>query len=256
MEISIIIPFHNEEENAEGVIEELQSIHPEAEIIAVDDGSDDGTAAILGRQDGIVITTLPRRCGQSAALYRGMMAARGDVLVLVDGDGQTSIPDIEKLLAYIPEYDFVNGYRATRMDSWSRRMASRWANQVRQRILRDGIRDTGGSPKVFKRECLPYLAPLDGMHRFIPAMLKHAGFRIQEVPVSHRPRTAGTNKYGTWSRGLRGTLDLMGMRWFLGRRFENLGGPQLRPEKPGDGEASGSPGKDAPSVRGDGNPRL
>ena len=224
MEISIIVPFYNEEENAEGVIQEIQSVHPEAEIIAVDDGSRDQTNDILIRQKGIHLITLPQRAGQSAALYQGMAAARGDILVLIDGDGQTSIPDIQKLLSYIPEYDFVNGHRTTRMDSWARRMASRFANQTRQRILHDGIKDTGGSPKILKRECLPYLAPLDGMHRFIPAMLVHAGFRIQEVSVSHRPRLAGRNKYGLWQRAVRGSLDLVGMRWFLGRRFDDLGG--------------------------------
>jgi len=230
MKISIIIPFYNEEENAEGVIQEIQSIHPEAEIVAVDDGSLDGTNAILTRQNGIRLIALPQRSGQSAALYQGMTAARGDVLVLIDGDGQTSIPDIQKLLSYVPEYDFVNGHRATRMDSWSRRMASRIANQTRQRILHDGIKDTGGSPKVLKRECLPYLAPLDGMHRFIPAMLAHAGFRIREVPVSHRPRLAGRNKYGLWQRAIRGSLDLVGMRWFLGRRFDDLGENRIKQE--------------------------
>jgi dolichol-phosphate mannosyltransferase len=228
MEISIIIPFHNEAENAEGVIQEIQSLHPEAEIIAVDDGSQDQTHEILIRQKGIQLITLPQRAGQSAALYHGMTAARGDILVLIDGDGQTSIPDIEKLLSYIPEYDFVNGHRATRMDSWSRRMASRFANQTRQRILHDGVKDTGGSPKILKRECLPYLAPLDGMHRFIPAMLVHAGFRIREVSVSHRPRLAGRNKYGLWPRAVRGSLDLLGMRWFLRRRFGDLRGNGIR----------------------------
>ena len=225
MRISIIIPFCNEEENAEGVIKELQSTHPSAEIIAVDDGSRDQTPAVLARQSGIRVITLPLRSGQSAALYRGLMEASGDVLVLIDGDGQTSIPDIHKLVDCLPEYDFVNGCRTTRMDSPSRRWASGVANMIRQGILHDGSRDTGGSPKVLKRECLPYLAPLDGMHRFIPALLTHAGFRTLEVPVLHRPRTAGRNKYGLWKRAVQGTLDLIGMRWFLGRRFDGQSGP-------------------------------
>ena len=226
MHISIIIPFCNEEPNVEDVIQEVQSIHPTAEIIAIDDGSRDQTGAVLARQSGIHLITLPIRSGQSAALHRGIMQARGDILVLIDGDGQTSIPDIQRLIDYLPEYDFVNGCRQDRMDSWARRTASRIANTIRQRILHDGIHDTGGSPKVMKRECVPYLAPIDGMHRFIPAMLMHAGFRTLEVPVAHRARTGGRNKYGLWQRAMQGTVDLMGMRWFLARRFEGHNGPQ------------------------------
>ena len=141
MRISIIIPFCNEEENAEGVIKELQSTHPSAEIIAVDDGSRDQTPAVLARQSGIRVITLPLWSGQSAALYRGLMEASGDVLVLIDGDGQTSIPDIQKLVDCLPEYDFVNGCRTTRMDSPSRRWASGVANMIRQGILHDGSRE-------------------------------------------------------------------------------------------------------------------
>ena len=106
MHISIIIPFYNEEGNAEGVIKETQALHPEAEIIAVDDGSTDQTAAVLRRQKNIRLISLPRQSGQSAALYRGIMEAHGDLLVLIDGDGQTHIPDIQKLIAYVPESGF------------------------------------------------------------------------------------------------------------------------------------------------------
>ena len=220
MHISIIIPFYNEEGNAEGVIEEIQTIHPEAEIIAVDDGSTDQTAAVLRRQKNIRLISLPRQSGQSAALYRGIMEAHGDLLVLIDGDGQTSIPDIQKLIAYIPQYDFINGHRVDRMDSWTRRIASRIANATRQRVLHDKVLDTGGSPKVMKRKCVPHLFPIDSMHRFIPAMMVRAGFRTIEVPVSHRPRVHGENKYGFWRRAVRGTMDLIGMKWLLSRRFE------------------------------------
>ena len=200
MHISIIIPFCNEERNVENVIAEIQSTHPEAEIIAVDDGSSDQTLAVLNRQSGIRSIALPQRSGQSAAIYRGLMEARGDILVLIDGDGQTSIPDIKNLIAYIPEYDFVNGNRIARKDSWPRRKASRVANAIRRWVLRDATYDTGGSPKVMKRECLPYLLPFDGMHRFIPAMLLHAGFHTIEIPVAHNPRTQEKNKYGLWRR--------------------------------------------------------
>jgi dolichol-phosphate mannosyltransferase len=220
MHISIIIPFYNEEGNADGVIKEIQALHPEAEIVAVDDGSTDQTSAVLRLQKNIRLISLPRQSGQSVALYRGIMEAHGDLLVLIDGDGQTSIPDIQKLIAYMPQYDFVNGYRVDRMDSSTRRIASWIANTTRQRVLHDKVLDTGGSPKVMKRECVPHLFPIDGMHRFIPAMMVHAGFRTIEVPVSHRPRVHGENKYDLWQRALRGTMDLIGMKWLLSRHFE------------------------------------
>jgi len=220
MHISIIIPLYNEEESAEAVIKEIQATHPDAEIIAVDDGSTDQTAAVLRRQKNIRLISFTQRSGQSAALYRGITEARGEVLVLIDGDGQTSIPDIEKLIAYMPQYDFVNGHRVDRMDSWARRIASRIANGTRQRVLHDNVLDTGGSPKVMKRKCVPYLLPVDSMHRFIPAMMVHAGFLTIEVPVSHRPRAHGENKYGLWQRAVRGTMDLIGMKWLLSRRLE------------------------------------
>ena len=128
MKLSIVIPFHNEEKNVAPVITEVQRFHHEAEIIAVDDGSTDGTAAELGRIDGIVTLRLARQNGQSggqsAALYAGLRRARGDVCVTMDGDGQTSASDIKRLLGYLPEYDFVNGCRANRSDS-SRRSSGR-----------------------------------------------------------------------------------------------------------------------------------
>ena len=123
MNLSIIIPFHNEEENAEAVIGEVFELHPDAEIVTIDDGSTDNTSAVLSQIRGIKVITLPRRTGQSGALYRGLMEARGDILVLMDGDGQSSTPDIERLLKYIPEYDFVNGLRTGRRDSLARRLS-------------------------------------------------------------------------------------------------------------------------------------
>ncbi|MFP6639533.1 MAG: glycosyltransferase, partial [Myxococcota bacterium] len=201
MNLSIIIPFHNEEEDAEAVIGEVLELHPDAEIVAVDDGSTDNTPAVLSQIRGIKVITLPQCIGQSGALYRGLMEARGDILVLMDGDGQSSTPDIERLLKYIPEYDFVNGLRAGRRDSLARRLSSGFANSIRSRFLGDGMRDTGGSPKIMKKICVDHLVAVDGMHRFIPAMLAAAGFRSIEVPVQHRERRHGTTKYTNFQRG-------------------------------------------------------
>ena len=220
MKVSIVIPFHDEEENVGPVLDEVRQAHPDAEVIAVDDHSGDRTPEVLSRQAAVRVIRLPRRLGQSAAVYRGLVEATGDVCVMMDGDGQTSVSDIERLLAYIPEYDFVNGRRAERQDSPARLIASRLANWLRNVFTRDGMKDTGGSPKIMKRECVDYLIPFDGMHRFIPALLVAAGFRSIEVPVAHRERLHGNTHYTNWARGLRGAWDLIGVRWLLGRRID------------------------------------
>ncbi len=220
MRVSIIVPFFNEELNVAPVLEEIRQLHPEAEIIAVDDGSTDGTPAALAKQADVTVLRLPRNCGQSAATYRGLIEATGDVCVLVDGDGQCSVEDIKRLLEHIPEYDFVNGRRANRMDSTSRRIASKVGNGLRNLFTGDGMQDTGGSPKAMKRECVAPLVAFDGMHRFVPAMLHSAGFKMIEIPVAHRQRLHGQTKYTNWGRALRGAWDLIGVRWLMQRKID------------------------------------
>jgi dolichol-phosphate mannosyltransferase len=221
MRISIVIPFYNEAENVAPVIAELQQQHPDAEIVAVDDGSSDDTFDRLSRLAGVRALRLPDNRGQSAAVYHGLRSATGEVCVLIDGDGQSSVSDIKTLLDFIPQYDMVNGCRAgRRQDPVGRVIASRIANRLRSAFTGDGMRDTCGTPKAMKRECVDYLVPFDGMHRFIPALLISSGFRVIEVPVSHRPRLHGRTKHTTTGRALRGVWDLIGVRWLLGRTFQ------------------------------------
>lgn len=221
VKLSIVVPFYNEEKNVAPVLSELQRCHPNAEIIGVDDGSSDGTFDALTALDGVQAHRLPRHMGQSAAIYAGLLRCTGEVCVLMDGDGQSDAADIKLLLGYLPEYDLVNGSRAERrLDPKQRRIASWIANSLRSLFTRDGIRDTGGTPKVMKRECVGHLVPFDGLHRFIPALLKNAGFRVVEVPVSHRPRLHGQTKYTIVSRGLRGAWDLVGVSWLLNRKLD------------------------------------
>ncbi len=239
MRVSIIVPFYNEAENVTPAIEELQLCHPDAEIIAVDDGSTDETPHRLALHEGVRVIRLPHNMGQSAAIYRGLKSATGEVCVLIDGDGQSSVSDIKMLLEYFPAYDFVNGCReGSRRDPIARVLASRLANRVRHWFTRDGMRDTGGTPKAMKRSCVDHLIPFQGLHRFIPAILKHAGFRVIEVPVSHRARLHGRTKYTNAGRALRGIRDLIGVRWLLARA---LGGDALR----SNGDAGPLP-RDAP----------
>jgi len=220
VKLSIVIPFYNEEENVEPVLSEIRRLYPEAQVIAVDDCSTDGTYTVLHSQPNIQVERLPLHLGQSAAIYRGLSLATGEVCVLMDGDGQTSASDISLLLEHFPDYDFVNGYRVRRSDKPSRVIASRVANFVRNLFTRDGMRDTGGTPKAMKRECVRHLVPFDGLHRFIPAMLRSAGFRVLEVPVSHRERMHGHTKYSNAGRAFRGAWDLLGVVWLLGRKLD------------------------------------
>ncbi len=220
MKLSIIIPFHDEEENVVPVLSEVRRAQPGAEIIAVDDCSTDRTLGILEEQVGIRVLRLPRQMGQSAATYAGLIRATGDVCILMDGDGQSDPGDIKRLLEYMPQYDLVNGMRSERRDSLARRLASRVANATRVWFTRDGMRDTSGTPKALKRESVDHLVPFDALHRFIPAILKRAGFEVIEVPVAHRQRLHGGSKYTNMGRAMRGVWDLIGVHWLLARKLD------------------------------------
>jgi len=158
--------------------------------------------------------------GQSAAIYAGLRAARGATAVLIDGDLQNDPVDIPRLVAEIARgADLVCGYRLQRKDTLVKRLTSRIANAVRSRFTKDGVRDTGCTLKAMRRECVSALVPFKGVHRFIPALIKGAGYRLVEIPVNHRPRRFGQSKYGLGNRALRATIDMFGVRWLLSRRL-------------------------------------
>jgi dolichol-phosphate mannosyltransferase len=219
MKVSIIVPFYNEEENVDSVLEETRRTNPEAEIIAVNDGSSDRTEARIREHADVRLISPGCHLGQSAALYTGLKAAQGDVCVMMDGDGQSDPADIPALVSRLDHADLVCGYRRIRQDTWSRRIASRLANFIRRMILHDGVRDTGCTLKAMKRADLRLLLPFNGLHRFIPVFFNHAGLRIVEVPVNHRPRQHGMTKYSNLGRARRGMYDLIGMRWLLARKI-------------------------------------
>ena len=150
----------------------------------------------------------------------GLKNARGATAVLIDGDLQNDPADIPKLLAEIERgADLVCGYRAQRKDTFVKRVSSRVANFVRSRFTKDGVRDTGCTLKAMRRECISALIPFKGMHRFIPALVKGAGYRLVEIPVNHRARKFGQSKYGLGNRALRATIDMFGVRWLLSRQL-------------------------------------
>lgn len=218
-DLSIVLPFFNEVESASWVLDEVRAMYPSAEVIAVDDGSSDGTWERLRAAPGVVAVRLAQNRGQSAALWIGLQRATRRLCAVLDGDGQNDPADIATMVAALGDADVVCGYRQQRRDSWKKRAASRLANAVRRSLLKDGVRDTGCSLKVFPRRHVGVLVPFDGMHRFLPALFLGVGLRIIEVPVNHRPRRFGRSKYGNLSRALRGLYDLVGVSWLLRRQI-------------------------------------
>ncbi|MBP6600498.1 MAG: glycosyltransferase family 2 protein [Verrucomicrobiales bacterium] len=218
--VSIVVPFYNEEECVEFVLREIVACQPGAEVVAVDDGSSDRTWERMQGIDGVTPLRLTQNRGQSGALFAGLLFAGSDILVMLDGDGQNDPADIAKLVDLVQsgQCDVAVGRRAKRKDTWSRRTASRIANQVRRWFLHDGISDTGCSLKAIHRDHVDLLVPFNGMHRFLPAIFTHAGLKIAEVDVNHRERKAGTSKYTNLDRAIRGIYDLVGVCWILRRK--------------------------------------
>jgi len=219
--VSVIVPVFNEEDNISILQSELGRALSgiEHEIVFVDDGSSDRTAERIQRGPEVRVLRFENNTGQSAAIYAGLNAACGATLVLIDGDLQNDPADIPKLLAEISRgADLVCGYREKRKDTMVKRLTSWIANFVRSRFTKDGVRDTGCSLKAMRRECIRTLLPFKGMHRFIPALVKGAGYQLVEVPVNHRPRRFGKSKYGLRNRALRATIDMFGVRWLLSRQ--------------------------------------
>ena len=220
--LSVVVPLYNEEANVLILQEELRAALTglDYEIIFVDDGSVDRTAERIEAAGNIRLIRFEKNSGQSAAIYAGLTTARGATLVIIDGDLQNDPADIPKLLAEIARgADLVCGYRLKRRDTLVKRATSRIANAVRSRYTKDGVRDTGCTLKAIRRECVSTLLPFKGMHRFIPALVKAAGYRLVEVPVNHRARRFGQSKYGLGNRALRATIDMFGVRWLLSRRL-------------------------------------
>jgi dolichol-phosphate mannosyltransferase len=224
---SLIVPFFNEIENVAEVCQELRlilrSMLPGAEVILIDDGSNDGTAEAL---DQLATTWprsrvyhLPENQGQSAALLFGFRKSRASVIVTMDGDGQNDPRDIPRLLARLEkDAEMVVGIRTPRQDLWARRIISCVANRVRARCLGDGVSDAGCALKVFRRDVVDAFIPIRTLYSFMPALAAAAGFRVVEEPVSHRPRAHGRSKYSVRSFLWLPIVDFIGLRWFRSRR--------------------------------------
>lgn len=229
--VSVVVPVKDEAGNAGALAREIAAAlaaEQGLEIIFVDDGSKDGTAAeliALKSQLPIRILSHARNLGQSRAMLTGVRAARNALVITLDGDGQNDPADIPKLLALFrehasnPDFAMAAGERVKRQDSLAKRMASRSANAIRRAALGDSANDTGCSLKAFKREAYLMLPYFDHMHRYLITLMEREGYEVRYVGVSHRPRGNGRSKYGNWDRAIAGLYDLFGVRW-LKRRFK------------------------------------
>lgn len=229
-DVSVVIPVFNEAENVEPLAREIAGALAgrSYEILYVDDGSTDATAAAVLRLRDAGVAPLrllrhSRRSGQSAGLCTGVAHAHADWVATLDGDGQNDPADIPALLAARAGGDatgvrLVIGNRVNRKDSWRRHAQSRIANGVRGWLLGDGTPDTGCGIKLFDRAVFLSLPQFDHMHRFLPALFQRCGARVVSIPVNHRPRRRGQSKYGLFDRLWVGIVDMFGVKW-LGRRY-------------------------------------
>ena len=224
--VTVVIPVYDEQESLAALIDEIGAAFGDTpfEVVAVDDGSTDGSWKLLEQISAIYpwlrAVRLEQNAGQSAALVAGYEAARGDVVVTLDADGQNDPADAIPLVLRLrsdPELAAVVGVRRGRRDSSWKRMQSLIANRIRDWITGDSVQDTGCGLKVIRRAALLALPRFDGMHRFLPTLLRMQGARVAEADVSHRSRRFGHSKYGMWNRAVRGFRDALGVRW-LSRR--------------------------------------
>lgn len=239
--VSVLIPAKNEAASLPGLLDEIRvALRDEAyEVIVVDDGSTDGTAAALRALKSAGFPQLrllghARSVGQSTSIYHAALAARGHWLATLDGDGQNDPADIPGMLALARSTEsqpggiqLVAGHRVNRRDTASKRWASRFANALRSRLLKDATPDTGCGLKLIEREAFLRLPYFDHMHRFIPALIRRHNGRMVVHPVNHRPRRAGKSKYGNLDRALVGVLDLFGVWWLIRRTRLETGAQEV-----------------------------
>jgi len=226
-EIAIVVPVFNEAENIAPLVDRVRQtmtgLRRPWELVLVDDGSADGSSERLDEaaavDDRIRVLHFAENCGQSAALAAGFAATDSALVALLDADLQTYPEDLPMLIEILERdgVDAVVGIRAERRDTLWKRFSSVFANGIRNRLTRENIQDTGCPIKVFRGEAIRRVAAFDGMHRFLPTLLKMQSCIVKQVPVRHTHRTAGASKYGTLDRAFRGLRDALGVRWMQDR---------------------------------------
>jgi glycosyltransferase involved in cell wall biosynthesis len=230
-ELSLVIPCHNEEKNLHPLLVAIHStLDPmtlDYEIVITDDCSTDDSWSVLKQlaasDPRLRIQRFKTNCGESAASWAGMQAARGRYIATLDADLQNDPKDLPAMLQVLNNADCVCGTRvATRGtgDNWIRIASSRIANWVRNKLSGEEISDAGCTYRVFKRECVAQVKFFEGAHRFLPTLIKMEGFRVVEVPVSTNPRFSGTSHYGVWNRLFKSFRDLLAVRWMKSRQIQ------------------------------------
>ena len=223
--LSIVVPVYDEVENLPQLWSEIEltlgRLGLTAEVVFVDDASTDASAEVIRRfmagDSRVRMVSLDPHAGLTAAFHAGFAAARGRIVATLDSDLQNDPRDLEPLLAALDHADAAVGWRQKRDDPWTKRISSRIANAVRNRLTREEVHDSACSLRVMRRECTTAIPPYNGMHRFVPTLLRRAGYRVVEVPVHHRRRRFGRSKFGIRNRALRGFVDLLAVRWMLRR---------------------------------------
>lgn len=226
-DLSVVFPVYNEEENIPILLDEIaRALDGQPwtyELVAVDDGSRDGSLGVLraakAKYPTLRIITFEKNAGQTAALDAAWRAARGKFVVSLDADLQNDPADIPRMMRQLEQSgaDMVIGVRVNRRDTWARKAQSRIGNGVRNWITRDQITDTGCSLKLARREAIERVRLYTGMHRFLPTLVRMQGYRVIEMPVNHRPRQFGVSKYGAMNRAFRGLADCLAVRWMSKR---------------------------------------
>ena len=226
--LTVVVPVFNEQDNLAPLVAEIvAALRPAAafEIVYVDDSSsDDSLQRLVALKEDVPelrVLRHARQSGQSTAIRTGVRAAKGAWIATLDGDGQNDPADIPKLLAARasadPKVKLFAGWRVNRQDGASKRWASRWANAIRARMLRDDTPDTGCGIKLFERAAFLDLPYFDHMHRYLPALMQRAGWGTVSIPVSHRSRSTGVSKYNNLGRAWVGIGDLRGVAWLIRR---------------------------------------
>lgn len=227
--VTIVVPVRNEADNVAPLIAEIDAALDGRwpyEIIYVNDGSTDATGDVLlglmKQRNNLRQLRHAESCGQSSAVRSGVRAARGKIVATLDGDGQNDPSFLPALLAAVEKgggrVGLAAGQRVGRKDTTFKRLQSRIANGVRGSILRDGTRDTGCGLKAFQRDAFLMLPYFDGLHRFLPALMRREGFEIAYVDVKDRPRRSGVSNYGFFDRLWIGIMDLAGVWWLIRRK--------------------------------------
>jgi dolichol-phosphate mannosyltransferase len=227
--VSVVVPVRNEAGNIAPLVAEIASALDgqwRFEVVYVNDGSSDGTEAelkrLIARHPWLRRVRHKQSCGQSCAVRSGVAAAHGSLIVTIDGDGQNDPAFIPALVRTLengaPRIGLIAGQRIGRKASGFKKLQSRIANAVRGAVLRDGTRDTGCGLKAFRRDLFLALPYFDGLHRFLPALVRREGYGIGYVDVVDRPRGAGVSNYGMWDRLWVGIFDLAGVWWLIRRK--------------------------------------